>query len=205
MVGPTGLPSGRTSVKRNLPSTILAVETNFGIQEQRAWFRCAVSRQGEPQFGPISQLGCTGSRILLKHKTYTEWRNGHSIAAYYWDLVTEEFDQNGWVLLRSGACPNRCLDFPSLARKESPEQLEGLTEFYLKRQRTELDASKLSPIAKMWQQILGSPIIPFDMDERRRTFKGAFEILKDYVAKHEKAREDASKQKTDVTPPIMLE
>jgi hypothetical protein len=48
----------------------------------------------------------------------------------------------------------------------------------------------------MWQEVLGSPIIPFDIAERREKFKGAFELLKDYVARHEELR-DKSKDKPD--------
>jgi hypothetical protein len=45
---------------------------------------------------------------------------------------------------------------------------------------------KPSPIANMWQKIVGDdPIIPFDMDERREKFKHAFKELEPYIKTHE--------------------
>jgi molecular chaperone HtpG len=184
-----------TASKLNVPSTVVGIKWDSGVQSQRAWFRCAMAGHGDFLFGPISRLTPIGGRILLREKTYREWKRGIVISRYYWRRITEEFARDGWVLLRSGKCSDPCLDYASIGLDRAQGQLEGLTELFLRsQQREELPSSH---IAKMWQNLLGDPIIPFSVAERRRKFKIAFETLKDYIAKHEKLREKSKKAKRD--------
>jgi len=192
--GTDSLPVELTGSDRNVPSDIFAIPWNSGVQNQRAWFRCAMSGHSDALFGPIGKLARVGSRMLLREKTYREWRKGRLISRYYWRHITEEFVRDGWVLLRSGKCVDPCLDFTFVGPKSS-EHLEGLTELFLKDMQP--NASPLSPIAKMWKEILGPAIVPFDIAERKRKFNGAFELLKDHVARHEELRQKLKEKQSN--------
>jgi hypothetical protein len=127
--------------------------------------------------------------MLLRRKTLLESRRPGVISKWYWDRIGEEFRGNGWVVLRSGKCPGGGFDFEKIAKESSDVSLEGLTEWYLDRPTARRDemapADNLSPIAKAWAEIVGDPIIPFDLNERREKFRSAFERLADYIKEHE--------------------
>lgn len=61
-----------------------------------------------------------------------------------------------------------------------------LAEWYFKDPKPQLEESKMSPLAKVWKEVVGSPIIRFDLEERRKM--KAYEILKPYIEAHEKMK-----------------
>ena len=61
-----------------------------------------------------------------------------------------------------------------------------LAEWYFKDPKPQLDESEMSPLAKVWKEVVGSPIIPSDTEERRKM--KAYQILKPYIEAHEKMK-----------------
>jgi hypothetical protein len=56
---------------------------------------------------------------------------------------------------------------------------------------------KLTPLARLWKDILPSPVIPYDPAERRQSFSEAFTKLKDYIAAHEQSLMGEREKKQD--------
>ena len=102
----------------------------------------------------------------------------------------EEFINESWVVLRIGKCPSSCFDFEKFAHenddKDYSEYPYVLVEKYFKAPKPQLEESELSPLAKVWRDIVGTPIIPFDLEERRRM--KAWKELKPYIEAHEKMK-----------------
>lgn len=182
----------------NLPEVIIPFAAEQGTLAQRAWFRFVFGQASEHEFdyglrrhkfGPALRLNPHGSRMLILQRTYLEFRRPAKISMDYWRDIREEASRNGWVLLASGKCDGLSVDFAKLMESAGAE-LEGLTEWYVSPEEAEKPES--SPIARGWEEILGSPVIPFDWHERRRKFHAAFDMLKEYIDKHERRKEKAS-------------
>ncbi len=104
--------------------------------------------------------------------------------------ITEEWKNENWVLWRRGECPPPGFDFKKFAAENDGKNYDEwpciLAEWYFKDPKPQLEESKLSPLAKVWKEVVGSPIIPFDPEERRKM--KAYEILKPYIEAHEKMK-----------------
>jgi molecular chaperone HtpG len=185
------LPSAREFPKilreMNLPDTIVPFAGLDGPQARNAWFRCNLGGHSDSSFGPATDLNRRGCRMLIRESTLKELRQPGVIAKSYWPSIKEEFSANGWVVLYSGDCPRPGVDFRKLA--ETRDGIcEGLAEWYLPDQ-TLIPQTARSPIALAWDEIIQAPLIPYDMDERRRALAGAFSTLKNYVATQERLLE----------------
>ena len=105
--------------------------------------------------------------------------------------ITEEWQNENWVLWRRGECPPTEFDFKKFAAENDGKNYDEwpciLAEWYFKDPKPQLEESKLSPVAKVWKEVVGSPIIPFDLEERRKM--KAYEILKPYIDAHEKMKD----------------
>jgi hypothetical protein len=104
--------------------------------------------------------------------------------------ITEEWKNENWVLWRRGECPPPGFDFEKFAEENDGKNYDEwpciLAEWYFKDPKPQLKESEMSPLAKVWKEVVGSPIIPFDMEERRKM--KAYEILKPYIEAHEKLK-----------------
>jgi hypothetical protein len=104
--------------------------------------------------------------------------------------ITEEWKNENWVLWRRGECPPPGFDFKKFAAENDGKNYDQwpciLGEWYFKDPKPQLEESEMSPLAKVWKEVVGSPIIPFDMEERRKM--KAYEILKPYIESHEKMK-----------------
>jgi histidine kinase/DNA gyrase B/HSP90-like ATPase len=169
----------------NSPSCVFGLDARIGVQDQRGWFRSAMGNTNDSAFGPVSTMKRIGGRMLVTKKTYKELKQPGLIAKFYWSGIKEEFSANDWVLLKTGPCPDDCLDFNKLAT-ETSDGIDGLTECYFA--SDDPVEAEPSPIAKGWKEIIGRPTIPFDMDTRRKELKEAFDHLRNYVAVHEKLK-----------------
>ncbi len=108
------------------------------------------------------------------------------------DLISqavEEWKNENWVLWRWGDCPSAEFDFEKFAsenaRKNYKEWPGIIGEWYFN-DKKERPAFELSSLAKIWRDTVGSPIIPFDLEERRQM--KAYKELKPYIDAHEKMK-----------------
>jgi len=170
--------------------------TWFGSQDQRAWLRCALGGMQDDRFGAVTRLDRIGARMLVTEKTYNDSHRPGVISKYYWRIITEEFRHDGWVLLRSGDCPESGFDFHKFTERKEKD-VDGLVEWYLAPSKGRSEPE--SPLARAWKELLESPIIPFSLEGRREKFAAAFDFLKEQVATHEKAKlkPPESKQESD--------
>jgi hypothetical protein len=103
--------------------------------------------------------------------------------------VEEEWENENWVLWRWGDCPPAGFDFEKFASENDGKDYKEwpgiIGELYFN-DKKERPVFELSPLAKIWRDIVGSPIIPFDLEERRQM--KAFKELKPYIDAHEKMK-----------------
>jgi molecular chaperone HtpG len=103
--------------------------------------------------------------------------------------VVEEWKNENWVLWRLGDCPSPGFDFEKFASENDGKNYEEwpciLAEWYFK-DKKKRPKYKLSPLAKVWREVVGSPIIPFDLEERRKM--KVYKELKPYIEAHEKMK-----------------
>lgn len=181
----------------NSPPVVIPFKAETGPQGQRAWFRFALCGVPYNEFGPAAFSDAAGGRMLLRRSTLDEYRQPGLISQYYWSNIREEFSRDGWVVLARGACDGPSMDFVKLAQGQDANA-EGLTEWYLTARHGY--NQRPSPIANAWNEILGAPVIPFNKAERERQFRHAFDILKEYVAVHEKLKQERSKMQKHSPP-----
>jgi molecular chaperone HtpG len=182
----SALPSELKTLKTNPTGGVIGFATYSGKQNLRDWFKFVLGRGKDEKFGPVARLNRAGSRILVAARTYQHFREPGMISKSFWRPVKEEFVSNDWALLRSGTCPESLLNYRKLT-ESSNYQLEGIGEWYLAEDRLPTEAE--SPFAKAWKEVIGTPVIPYDPTERRRKLSGAFDLLKDYVAAHERIKQ----------------
>ncbi len=126
----------------------------------------------------------------------------------------EEWGNNDWVLWKIGECKETGFDFVTFAKENPNPNLDDwpciLAERYfldetpkfkdlaekdenLRNHLTEF--FEISPLEEVWMELLSSPIIPFDLNERREKFPRAYKELKPYIEAHEatKAKNEARK------------
>ena len=105
--------------------------------------------------------------------------------------ITEEWKNENWVLWRSGDCPLPGFDFKKFAAENDGKNYDEwpciLAERYFKDPKPQLKESEMSPLAKVWKEVVCSPIIPFDMEERRKM--KVYEILKPYIDAQERMKD----------------
>jgi molecular chaperone HtpG len=186
------MPSSLSATDYSVPDLIIPFKAQYGPQDSRAWLRSVLGGTTDYYFGPAMGLKRKGCRLLMREKTLKEFKQPGLIAQYYWSVIEEESCPNGWIVLRSGDCTGPSLNFQKLAASTAGG-IEGLAEWYLSQDQPE--TKDLSPIAKSWMEIVGAPIIPFDVEERRTKLHRAYDLLKNYIAVHEKVKEEAKKRR----------
>jgi hypothetical protein len=123
--------------------------------------------------------------MVLPRSEYEALERGKIIASYLWNRVKEESSNDDWVVVRNGNCNcgSHC-DLLALANSiPKTAYYPTITEWHLADSQAPL--KELSPLAKLWQEMLLSPSIPYDMTERRAKFSAAFSEMKDSITGHE--------------------
>ena len=107
--------------------------------------------------------------------------------------IVEEWKNENWVLWRRGDCPPPGFDFEKFAAENDGKNYDEwpciLPEWYFKDKKDRPEV-EMSPLAKIWMEYVGSPVLPFDLEERRK-LKGYTE-LKPYIDAHEKLKRSKS-------------
>jgi hypothetical protein len=168
------------------PELEKARNLNAGIYFALGW---------EGRYGPLADFPVMGRRALVSHhvlerietlKEYPEYLAVELLEDDFLGSVTREWENKDWVLWQIGDCPQPELDFAKFAEENSGENYDEwpciLAEWYFKDDKPEF---KLSPLARVWRDVLGSPVIPFDLEERRRKLAHAYEELEAYIEAHE--------------------
>lgn len=146
--------------------------------------------QRDPEFSHLQSLDVACRRMILPTSEYKRISKGRIIAEYLWSGVRVESKNSKYVVLRTGDCHWKTgLDLSklSLGVGDQPEPI--LAEWHLAERQNE--PSELTPMAKLWRDLLADPVMPYDPAERRKKFPKAFAALRDYIEAHEHlARKD---------------
>jgi hypothetical protein len=136
----------------------------------------------------------SGKRILINCNFISEMRGDTNydpikiLPVSLRALAAVEFKNKSWILLRIGKCPPSSFDFEKYAFENDDQNYSEypiiLVEKYFIKKKPE---EEMSLLAQVWKEVVGSPIIPFDMAERRKM--KAYEILKPYIEAHEKLKD----------------
>jgi molecular chaperone HtpG len=134
------------------------------------------------------------NRSILKHiEDHEDYLPRESRSDEFMDWAKEEWKNKDWVLWKVGECPQPKFDFVQFAEKNANKDdrkwIGIIAEWYLKDSKPKFEPS---PIACVWEEVVGSPIIPFDLQERRHKLAKTYKELKAYIKAHE-----ALKQKSD--------
>ncbi|MCP4106043.1 MAG: hypothetical protein GY749_10975, partial [Desulfobacteraceae bacterium] len=101
--------------------------------------------------------------------------------------LKKEWRNENWILLRLGDCPSPEFDFEKFATENDGKNYDEwpciLAEWYFKDKKPKF---KMSQLAKVWRDLIGSPVIPYDLEERRQM--KAYKELKPYIEAHEKLK-----------------
>ncbi len=101
----------------------------------------------------------------------------------------EEF-HHGWQIVAAGNCPSDTMYeermIEACANSNVPKTAWLFGQWFLDPHKSGLPPSRLQ---KLWIEIIGQPLIPYDMDQRREQLKHAFERLKPYIELIEAERE----------------
>lgn len=89
-----------------------------------------------------------------------------------------EREHNGWVLAGVGEYDDAVFPFREHASKSPPRHMtDALYEFYL----DDTGTTKPSLVAEQWLNVIGGPIIPFDLKLRESSLASAYEELRPYM------------------------
>jgi hypothetical protein len=181
---------------------IIPVSGGVGVQTYRQWNRFALcDDKFDPGFGYLRDFNVSCRRMLLSKNEYQMLKRGGIIASYLLSRVSEESSNKNWVVLRVGNC--NCGEHCDLLALSSaipkPANHPVIIEWHLA--DSQVPQKELSPLAKLWSEKLLSPLIPYDLDERRAKVSVAFSEMKDSIAGHvirlaeERKKEEAKASK----------
>ncbi|MFC1713437.1 ATP-binding protein [Candidatus Poribacteria bacterium] len=135
-----------------------------------------VSRNGFDQI-----LALEKQQDYLPERFLTSWQE-------FMSQIQKEWENDNWVILRSGDCPPLEGDLIDIAEQTPLDKDTGqyaiLAKWYFGDNDQEIE---LSPLARLWKELIGSPVIPYDPEERRQKLARAYKELKPYIKAHEAA------------------
>lgn len=133
-----------------------------------------------------------GRRVLIsKHlieviDEISLWDNKQLLDLKIFKEYSKEWENENWILWQMGKTSTSAFDFKKLAMENEGRDYDQwpciIAEWYL-RDKNKRSKTDISPLAKIWREYVGSPIMPFDIEERKK-LKG-YKILKPYIEAHE--------------------
>ena len=136
-----------------------------------------------------------GKRILVSKYIMREiddvslWDQRELLDSEIFKEYKKEWENENWILWQIGNTSSAAFDFKKFAAENNGHDYDEwpciIAEWYLKdkSERPEIDKS---PLAKAWEEYVESPVMPFDLEERKK-LKG-YEILKPFIETHEYLR-----------------
>lgn len=134
----------------------------------------------------LSKLPIIGRRILMpkeKYDYFMRWRNNPN---YLKRQINVEWSNDRFILLKLGNCPENGFDFGTLIDGINVDSETPLliAEWYFGEIKNTKEAS---PISNLWNELLGRAEIPFDHEQRKAVFAGAYNVLDVFVKSHQAA------------------
>jgi hypothetical protein len=104
--------------------------------------------------------------------------------------ITVEWENQNWLLIKIGDCPDPKFDFKKFAR-ENPESDYAkwpclLAEWYF---QESAEAYRPSAFSKIWEDIIQTPFIPYDLVEREKKLSHAYIELGPYIESYKRTKQ----------------
>ena len=141
------------------------------FKETEQWLRWAF---GEPTngFGPVGRMKATGARALVTTaciEAMSSKKKGWAITRVAGAMVAGAQRLSAdWYLISQGPIGAPALDYEALASVQPASKYEAIAEVYINHEPA---PQPESPPARVWQQLIGAPIIPYDVVARQRLIK----------------------------------
>jgi len=156
----------------------------------RGWLRFALGGFDYAELAyvrtPIPDWRILGRRVLLRSEDAASHRTPGKLPAHIRSQITEVWQKNGWTLWEVGNCPEPNVDFDRIVTRppvEAPvwSRIQVMAEWYLL-ESTPVDAD--SPMAAVWESVVRSPLLPYEVTERRRMLE-ADAVIARYITEYE--------------------
>lgn len=163
----------------------LAEEGNASVLRLDGWLRQLLDLMADETTAPhsvsvwslLGRSARVGTRVLVSDAAVQRCKTG-KIAKSVWRATSIEWELNGWCLLRSGDCIDPQFPFRELASEHAPRvRTDSIAECYLDRSRP----PAASPLVDEWLRVFGQPLIPFDLELRKKRLGRAYELLASYL------------------------
>lgn len=149
------------------------------------WIRAAL----EPLEGPeetscikdmnlVRQSSRIGTRVLMSSYAKERFESG-KIPKWIWRNSSVEWEVNGWVMVTVGDVTQTQFPFRRFAEQCSPpDRCSSIVEAALDERHP---FSEPPLLVKNWMEVLGQPLVPIDLAERKRQLASAYRNLSGYV------------------------
>lgn len=149
------------------------------------WVRDSVERH-EAESDSYYKKNCAdllypnkGVRILLPAVAKEEIDKRETITPKIWNRAKVDWEENGWVMLTVGNTSRTRFPFREFAAERCPpNRCSSIVEAVLD---TKSPLPEPPLLVKRWMEILGQPLIPIDLVERKTQLASAFESLAPYI------------------------
>jgi len=119
------------------------------------------------------------------------------IARFIWETITVGPSNDRWTVLNSGVSDAGRIDFDALLDSSANADIEGLTEWFgvtraasaKRHSEWENVPEDRWPLPTVWEQISAGVVIPYDLESRKRQFRGAYETMASLISYYERLKE----------------
>jgi hypothetical protein len=96
--------------------------------------------------------------------------------------VEKEWENENWVILKTGECPSPRFDFEKFAEIDTIPDINNwpsvLAEWYFDENAKQ---NEISVFSQIWDDLVRSPVIPYDLNERKKRLSHAYKELETHI------------------------
>jgi len=145
---------------------ILLGDVSFGkLTEYDSWHKLlALSSNKSEGLGAFKGIKLSGMRIALPLEWYKRFISKQP--KYNVNSIKIEVQTDSYIIIYKGECRNDATGLNKISKDliQSSVSFESLTECFFS---PDSELPEPDRIAKLWKEVIGEPILPFDVDERQ--------------------------------------
>jgi molecular chaperone HtpG len=147
------------------------------------WTKFALTGESVLFPNPFNKNKVLGRRLLIDKKHINKIKK---YIASEEISIEEEYKTEKWSIYQTGTCPQDSQKYRRIVENitnnnKKTEYPPMIAEWYL---NCDEPNEELSPFARVWRDILGSPIIPYDLDKRNEIIAKVYSVLVPYIEDH---------------------
>ena len=124
-----------------------------------------------------------GTRTLMSANRYGDLQTPRKYRKELREKFKGAEENNDWVLLESGLVQEESFNFGRITQQPPYSDEMAIAEMYLDREEWLEKESSL--VGDIWKEVIGDVAIPYKVEERKRLLPHSFEILDEYIQKHQ--------------------